>query len=716
MLQLNKRDVLTITVLMVVFLGIATWNLGNSVAPQTTVEFSPGQSFYVDLGTSVNVKSVVFLMMDVKESDGSFTFIVSTGTPASWQQAQSTGIQYDYYKWKEISIQRETQYLQVNFTGSSNPVLGEFGVINTNNQTVAIASINNLGSGNPALSNLVDEQGTIQYPATYMSQTYFDEIYFVRTAEQYLHKEWPYEWTHPPLGKFIQAGGIVTLGFTPFGWRIMGVLFAMLMIPIMYLLGKKLFGTWIGAFAASFLLTFDFMHFTMGRMGTADTFVVFFSLLSQLCFLVYFLNVLQKGWRTSVVPLFLAVVFFALGFSTKWLVIYGAVGMLALLVAVRIRDLSKLKASLGAKYAAFFDHPFLLLMGFIGVAVGIYLLIYIPDMWIGRPFIGTNGSGILDLQFSMYGYHANLVATHTFSSPWYSWPFMVNIGQNLADPRLPAYVPLWLEVAEVVSPNLVKSTISVFGNPSVWWVGFASMLVIAMTAVDGGDVSGWVEPKLSRAFWRLRAKLSKTNVGGAGSLGTAKQSTAVEPVMSVETVASGETSATLEGEMSEADVAKALAKSRRKHALFAVIGVAIFSITAVVSELVKYHSFLLAFPLYFGLLLTAYGMIARLGVNVEAKDVAPIFIMVVFFFSWIPYVFIGRVTFMYHFYVAMPFLCLSTAYLVNKYWSTKAGKIAAIALFVVVVLMFVLFFPVISGVPVSSDWISKLRWFPSWYF
>ena len=162
-----------------------------------------------------------------------------------------------------------------------------------------------------------------------MQNTYFDEIYFVRTAQQYLHLQLPYEWTHPPLGKLIQASGILVFGFNPFGWRIMGVIFATLMIPLIYLLGKKMFGTWIGGFTAAFLLTFDFMHFTMARMGTADTYVVFFSLASQLFFLIYLKNVLDKGWKTSIVPLFLAVTFAALGFSTKWLVLFGFLGAIS---------------------------------------------------------------------------------------------------------------------------------------------------------------------------------------------------------------------------------------------------------------------------------------------------------------------------------------------------------------------------------------------------
>ena len=87
----------------------------------------------------------------------------------------------------------------------------------------------------------------------------------------------------------------------------MGVIFATLMIPMIYILGKKLFGTWIGGFASAFLLAFDFMHFTMARMATVDTYLVFFSLTSQLFFLIYLKNVLKNGWKAPVQPLFFAI-------------------------------------------------------------------------------------------------------------------------------------------------------------------------------------------------------------------------------------------------------------------------------------------------------------------------------------------------------------------------------------------------------------------------
>jgi dolichyl-phosphate-mannose--protein O-mannosyl transferase len=555
-MQITKRDLLTIAVLSIVFLSVAAWNLGMAQVPLTTWQATGNKSFYIDLGRLEGVSTVYFLI-----KTGSADVTVYIGSPGNWSYSRVLNITFSYYSWSKLDINSNTQYVRFDFQQASIEV-AEMAVLSQNNQRIAINAVTSETASDPNLSKLVDEQGLVQCPPTYMSETYFDEIYFVRTAEQYLHLQIPYEWTHPPLGKLIQASGILVFGYNPFGWRIMGVLFAMLMIPVIYFLGKKLFGTWIGAFASAFLLTFDFMHFTMGRMGTADTYVVFFSLLSQLFFLIYFLNVVKNGWKTSVLPLFFAVLFFALGFSTKWVVLYGFVGMLALLVALRIKDVAKLKESLANRYVAFFDYPFLLLLGFLAMAVCIYFLTYIPDMLAGRTLLD-----VINLQFGMYNYHSTLVATHPFSSQWWSWPLMVK--------------PLFLFVSSL--PNNINSVIVLLGNPAVWWVGFAFIILAVERALRG-------------------------------------------------------------------------------------------------------------------------------------KDLAAIFITVVFFFQWIPYVLISRLTFIYHFYVNVPFLCLASAYFINRYWRYKWGKVATIAFFVSVVAMFGLFYPVISGTPAPTSFIDSLKWFKSWYF
>jgi dolichyl-phosphate-mannose--protein O-mannosyl transferase len=64
----------------------------------------------------------------------------------------------------------------------------------------------------------------------------FDEVYHAKTAYEYIRKVLPDEDTHPPLGKAIIALGIQIFGMTPFGWRFMGILFGILMLPLLYVL------------------------------------------------------------------------------------------------------------------------------------------------------------------------------------------------------------------------------------------------------------------------------------------------------------------------------------------------------------------------------------------------------------------------------------------------------------------------------------------------
>jgi dolichyl-phosphate-mannose-protein mannosyltransferase len=457
-MDLNKRDLLTIAVLSIIFFSLAVSNLGLTRTPTTTWQTTKNAAFYIDLGEPANVGTVYFLV-----KNGSANVQVYTGSPGNWSTSGSSlSISNSYYSWSEVNVYSLTRYVRVDFEPEPFIEVVELAVLSQDSQRITITAINSENTSDSNLAKLIDEQSLVQCPPTYMSETFFDEIYFVRSAEQYLNLQVPYEWTHPPLGKLILASGILIFGYNPFGWRIMGAIFAMLMIPLLYILGKKLFGTWIGGFASAFLLTFDFMHFTMARMATVDTYVVFFTLASQLFFLIYLKNVLKNGWKTPVLPLLLAILFFALGFSTKWLVLYGFAAQLVILAALRLKEVSKLKNGLSKKLYVFTDPPFATVLGFLLLAVLVYFLTYIPDMLAGRSLVE-----VLGLQGGMFEYHATLTATHPFSSPWWTWPLMLK--------------PLWLYVSNL--PNNTTSTMALLGNPLVWWIGFACIIGISIFAL-----------------------------------------------------------------------------------------------------------------------------------------------------------------------------------------------------------------------------------------
>jgi 4-amino-4-deoxy-L-arabinose transferase-like glycosyltransferase len=611
-LKINRKDVVTIVLVSIVFFSIAVWNVGSIQYPTSYWQATKPESFYINLGSVQPVQTVYFWT-----KTGNATVDVSVGSPGNWTSVGNVTLQYppfnhfaDFYP---CTVDANTQYLSfyvqpINYDSRPdfwwsvpNPSdklpspfiqISEIGLQSQSNTQITIPSGSIYGENttDPTLYKLIDEQSKLQIPPDYMQKMYFDEIYFVPSAVAYLHLQIPLERTHPPLGKLIQASGIAVFGETPFGWRIMGVIFGTLMVPLMYLLGKKLFGTWIGGFSASFLFTFDFMHFTMARLGTADTYVVFFSLLSQLFFLIYFMELVKNGWKTSALPLFLAVIFFALGFSTKWFTIFSAAGMLMLLVAYRFKDVLKLKGSLGEKYVAFFDYPALPLIGFMGLSVVIYFASYIPDMLAGDSF-----GSILNLQNSMASFMSGNVGQSS-TVPWWSWPFMTGINRS---------VPYWFDITFL--PHNMVSTITAMGNPVVWWVGFACALLLAGLVI--------YESGVAQELWNRLARQKLTEKTG-----------------------------------------------------------------------------------------------------IKPTDWPGIYIIVVFFFAWLPYIIISRSTYIYHFYMSVPLICFATTYFINKFWSRPLGKAIAIAIFASAVILFIVFYPVISGMPVSESYVDKLKWLNGWYF
>lgn len=76
--------------------------------------------------------------------------------------------------------------------------------------------------------------------------------------------------------------GIAIFGMVPFGWRVMGALAGILMLPAMYLLGKQLTKKSSFAFAAALMLALDCQHFTQTRIATIDSYPVLFILFSWL--------------------------------------------------------------------------------------------------------------------------------------------------------------------------------------------------------------------------------------------------------------------------------------------------------------------------------------------------------------------------------------------------------------------------------------------------
>ncbi|WP_169516473.1 dolichyl-phosphate-mannose--protein mannosyltransferase [Gulosibacter molinativorax] len=92
---------------------------------------------------------------------------------------------------------------------------------------------------------------------------------------------------HPPLGKYLIGWGMLIFGAeNAFAWRIAVAVFGSLAVPLLYLVGKKLFGSiGLAAIAAGFL-ALDGHAIATSRISILDGLLMFFVLLGFL-FLLY---------------------------------------------------------------------------------------------------------------------------------------------------------------------------------------------------------------------------------------------------------------------------------------------------------------------------------------------------------------------------------------------------------------------------------------------
>jgi dolichyl-phosphate-mannose--protein O-mannosyl transferase len=98
------------------------------------------------------------------------------------------------------------------------------------------------------------------------------------------------------------------------------------------------------------------------------------------------------------------------------------------------------------------------LVFFIVIPAAIYALSYIP--FLQTP--NQNGlATILKNQRDMLHYHGTLISTHAYSSQWFQWPFMTR--------------PIYYYSGS--SANGWRMGISSFGNPAVWWMGVAALIL-----------------------------------------------------------------------------------------------------------------------------------------------------------------------------------------------------------------------------------------------
>jgi len=269
----------------------------------------------------------------------------------------------------------------------------------------------------------------------------FDEIYYARTAREYLTGQPIHEWTHPPLSKVLVAAGIRVFGFDPWGWRFAPAVAGTLVIPVMYVLGTRLFRSERLGVTAAVLTALDSMLLVESRIAKPEA------------FLTLFLGGAYAYWWASVRSgrvgfLYLAGALAGAAMATKWT---GGAG-LAILAITSVIAWRRGELPWRARH---------LIRALVVVPIALYASAYIPHFVRGESI-----ADLLRLHVQMFQYHHKLVAEHPYASAWWTWPLLLR--------------PMWYHYE---AAGGIMTGVFAVGNPILWWSILPAMLYVALRAV-----------------------------------------------------------------------------------------------------------------------------------------------------------------------------------------------------------------------------------------
>jgi len=550
--KITKKDWLVMGILVLLYMIIAVWNLGVFNTPKTYYQFtSEEEEIGVELlGVSQDISIIRYY---TGPEVGEFSVIASTDGEIYKEVA--TLKQNSVFAWEDLEVDNSFKYLKF-ISKTVGGYIGEIQLYNKYGEKVRVVASDDQSNV------IVDESSTVPAKISHLNSMYFDEIYFARSAYEYVHGIDTMEWVHPPLGKLLIALPILIFGMSTFSYRIMGVIAGALMIPVMYILAKKMFKKSKWGLLAGILMTFDCFHFVQTRMGTVDSFLVLFIMLSAL-FMYQYIDLSKNAkLKDKLRNLFLSGLFIGLSISVKWTGLYAGLALALIFFGYTIyknfikkeKDEDLLKIILSC----------FIFFGLIPVTIYILGYILFPNV-VG--YYDNSITGIINQIKDMFGYHSGLTEKHDFSSDWYTWPIM--------------YKPVWYYV-NYLGGN-IKSTIVGIGNPIIWWSGaIASIFILIMSFLK-----------------------------------------------------------------------------KKKNYLFILL-----------------------------------------------------FIVC----TWLPYLFIGRDMFMYHYFPTLPFVMLGIVAMIKRITEKTKSNMLYILYAIAVIFFFFVFYPVISGMITTTDYIDSLKWLSSWIF
>jgi len=352
----------------------------------------------------------------------------------------------------------------------------------------------------------------------------FDETYYAKDGcldagfpFQQCHLETPTEQTftvHPPLGRWIIAGGEAAFGNRPFGWRFASAVAGTLSVLLLSILAFRLFGSVLWAGVSGLLLATEGLNFVQSRVSMLDILLTFFVVAAFLCVVLDREWIerrtppperLEPGSEAALMgmppdrppsPIFrpwrvLAGIAFGAALATKWSGGPALVGGIVLIYGWE-RGRRKRFGLRRPVWEAIRDESFAVFVFLVILPLAVYVATY--ARWFADN--GVHFDAWFQVQKGMYEYSAHLRATHPYASRPWTWPFLVR--------------PVAYYYKGGNNPT-TSAEILGLGNPVVFWT---CLVAIPYTFVMGMVRRDWRAGLILAAYafqyfqWFLAARTS----------------------------------------------------------------------------------------------------------------------------------------------------------------------------------------------------------------
>ncbi len=310
---------------------------------------------------------------------------------------------------------------------------------------------------------------------------------------------------HPPLGKWLIAGGEQLFGFNTLGWRFAAALFGTLTVLLVVRIGRRMLGSTLLGGLAGLLLALDGLHFVQSRTAMVDIFLCFWIVAafgalvldrdrSRLRLSAATDEELARGGLLGRRPWRLvAGACLGAALATKWSALFPAAVLilLALIWEVGARRTAGVRApwritlrrTTLASFACFVMLP-----------VAVYLLSwtgwFVTDAGYDRHWADTHPAtyGFFpDALRSLWAYHEaiwhfhqTLDSTHPYQSHPLSWPFL---GRPVS-----YYYPSGISAGEYgCTVASCSREVLAIGTPALWWMMIPASIGLAARWISHRD-------------------------------------------------------------------------------------------------------------------------------------------------------------------------------------------------------------------------------------